>query len=199
MLKKFFIALILALAHVIVIIQLNLTRSPQMPVATSETIRIRFIPRQEKLVRFEADAHTQVNVAVAVHRAAQLRRAVQQGVTTDVAHAGENEDDGASAIDGAALTTSPGRPMLDLQVKRDWLRNDKPTVQELARADPRSNSVKPTISEQFALRLETLECVFQERLPDGTIYRGPGRWAIVQNLHNAVGGGNRTTKLCVRY
>lgn len=196
MLKKIVIALFLALAHIIVIIQSNLTRSSQMPVPVSETIRIQFISRQEKPATPEADANTQVNVPVAVHRA-QLLRPIPKGMTADIAHAGENE--GALAIDGATLTTRPERPTLDLQVKRDWLRNDKPTVQELARSDPRSNSVKPTISEQFALRLGTLECVFQERLPDGTIYRGPGRWAPVQNLHNAVGGGTGTTKLCVRY
>lgn len=198
MLKKLVIALILALAHIIVIIQLNLTRPPQMPVQASEAILLRFISRQKKPATPEVGANTPLNAPVAAHRA-ELRHPVPQGMTADVAYSVENKDDGSSAIDGAALTTRPEHPTLDLQVKRDWLRNDKPTVQELARSDPRSNSVKLTISEQFAMRLGTQECVFQERLPDGTIYRGPGRWAPVQNLHNAVGGGTGTTKLCVRY
>ncbi len=154
-------------------------------------------PRQRTLTARDAEQPTQPIHSQSAGR--RLSRAVSASASTSaqITNTDNTSKASNSELAGDIQPTEPAA--LDLQIRRDWLRQDKATPQELARSDPRANSVKPTLSEQFALRLGTLECVFQERLPDGRIYRGPGRWITVQNLHNAVSGGTGSTKLCVRY
>lgn len=157
-------------------------------------------PRQRTLTARDAEQPTLPTQSIQSQSAGRrLSRAVSASASTSAQITNTNNTSKASnsELAGDIQPTEPA--VLDLQIRRDWLLQDKATPQELARSDPRANSVKPTLSEQFALRLGTLECVFQERLPDGRIYRGPGRWVTVQNLHNAVSGGTGSTKLCVRY
>lgn len=165
----------------------------------SQIMQLRFSPepRQRTLTARDAEQPTLPTQSQSAGR--RLSRAVSASASTSAQITNTNNTSKASNSE-LASDIQPAEPAaLDLQIRRDWLVQDKATPQELARSDPRANSVKPTLSEQFALRLGTLECVFQERLPDGRIYRGPGRWVTVQNLHNAVSGGTGSTKLCVRY
>ncbi len=57
--------------------------------------------------------------------------------------------------------------------------NDSPA--RMALEDPRSNTPKPTRSERFGIALGNYECIVTERMPDGSIYRGPGLWDAAPN------------------
>lgn len=59
----------------------------------------------------------------------------------------------------------------------------------MALEDPRSNTAKPTSSERFAITLGSYACVVTERMPDGSIYRGPGVWDAAPNSDVTATGG----------
>lgn len=71
---------------------------------------------------------------------------------------------------------------LQLQLPRNSLpvTRDNPAVQ-MALSDPRSNTVVPTARERADIATGSYECVYVERLPDGSLYRGPGLFDLEPN------------------
>ncbi|MBC3936279.1 hypothetical protein H8K47_12965 [Undibacterium sp. CY7W] len=199
------ILFLLGLAHVgliALLLRSQLDRSGPGRLLITQTIALHFVPvqRQRTLTARDAGQSAQSAKPTQLQSAGRRPSRAAPALTSTPAQVSDTDNSGKASNSILAGDAHPAEPAtLDLQIRRDWLRQDKATPQELARNDPRANAVKPTLSEQFALRLGTLECIFQERLPDGRIYRGPGRWVTVQNLHNAVSGGTGSTKLCARY
>lgn len=78
----------------------------------------------------------------------------------------------------------------------------QPTLAEQVASDPRSHSPRLTYSEKFAITLGTLECIFEERLPDGSIYRAPGHRVakatsiVAATGKQATGRGGDTVTVC---
>lgn len=89
----------------------------------------------------------------------------------------------ASIATASSDAPSPGTPaplQLNLpQASRIAVVRDSPA--QMALNDPRSNTPKPTPRERFDITLGNYECVFTERLADGSIYRGPGVWDYEPN------------------
>lgn len=48
-------------------------------------------------------------------------------------------------------------------------------MRDQALHDPRANSVRLNLSERFAIAMGAVACFYEERLPDGSIARAPGR------------------------
>ena len=94
------------------------------------------------------------------------------------------------------LREKEAKPALNLSLPKNWLRQLQPDVQELARNDPRTNSPQLNWQERFSMRLGTIECIYQERLPDGSSYRAPGYWVTVQQTNNNVTGGKGVVRVC---
>lgn len=76
-----------------------------------------------------------------------------------------------------ASATPPGpAPLrLDLPAGGPSTRSRSPALLNQALSDPRSNRPRLSASERFAIALGTLDCVIDERQPDGTILRSAGR------------------------
>ncbi len=75
---------------------------------------------------------------------------------------------------GAAGPPSAAPP-LDLRLPRDSTdRAGAPTPAEEAMRDPRSNTLRLTPGERLQLAFGQVECIAWQRMPDGSIYRGPG-------------------------
>lgn len=74
-----------------------------------------------------------------------------------------------------------------------------------ALSDPRSNTrIRLTLEEKMAIGLGTVECILEERQPDGSIWRGAGRKITVPAAIAATGaaaagaGPNASVTQCVR-
>lgn len=94
-------------------------------------------------------------------------------------------DDGntdAAAIESTAaaaisMTTSPTRAPLRLDLPTSGTsRAPLSRPSNAATSDPRSNSPHLSPSERFAISLGTLDCVVDERQPDGTVRRFEGKF-----------------------
>ena len=108
--------------------------------------------------------------------------------------------DGAPAATPSADTVPSGTGhgaglSLDLSLPPTSIHQAPLSAKQEALRDPRSNTPRPTLSEQFDITLGVMDCVFSERLTDGSIYRGPGRWEYVPDP-NAFSG--KSAKVCVK-
>jgi len=71
---------------------------------------------------------------------------------------------------------------LNLALPSKAIRDKQRPIAELATHDPRSNSVRLTPRERFAIAMGEYECVGEQRMPDGVIRRGPGKLVPVKDL-----------------
>ena len=77
---------------------------------------------------------------------------------------------------------APGIAGLELQVAPVARTAAGPNhAAQMAMNDPRSNTPRPTGQERFDIAAGSYACVYTERLPDGTVYRGPGVWDTAPN------------------
>lgn len=70
-----------------------------------------------------------------------------------------------------------------------------------ATQDPRSRSIRLTFEEKMAIAAGTSECFLEEREPDGSIWRGPGKLkqrASASALTGAAASAGGRVTLCVR-
>ena len=106
-----------------------------------------------------------------------------QSLNSDVAH-----------IQESTVANSAPSP-LNLQVPKVSDFHESESAVQQALIDPRSNSVKLTVGEKFAIAVGSFSCVYVERLSDGTIVRAPGR--IVKQPDPDT-SSTRTLKVCVK-
>lgn len=101
-------------------------------------------------------------------------------------------DTAATPIAGPVTAApSPGTPAsgngpakLDLAIPKDFYAHPPPlTPAQEAMRDPRSNRLVLTKQEQLDVDFGVVECIAWQREPDGSIYRGPGRWQRIQGIN----------------
>lgn len=83
------------------------------------------------------------------------------------------------ADSGDASTAPPARARLQLDLPSSGSSSRRAALQRPgnpALSDPRSNSPRLSANERFALALGNLECVVDERQPDGSVQRHAGRF-----------------------
>ena len=83
------------------------------------------------------------------------------------------------ADSGVASTAPSARAPLRLDLPGSGSSSRRAALQRPvnpALSDPRSNSPRVSASERFAIALGTLECVVDERQPDGSVLRHAGRF-----------------------
>lgn len=73
------------------------------------------------------------------------------------------------------------------------------TPAQQAAQDPRTNSARLTKSEQFAVALGSLDCIFQTRLADGKIIRVSGQWVVGPARSEAGMKTLAKSRFCVRF
>jgi hypothetical protein len=90
--------------------------------------------------------------------------------------------DTATASSGTAASM-PGPAKLDLTIPKDFYAHPPPlTPAQEALQDPRSNRLVLTRQEQMDIAFGVVECIAWQRMPDGSIYRGPGHRQRIQGL-----------------
>ncbi|PZP34439.1 MAG: hypothetical protein DI603_05650 [Roseateles depolymerans] len=111
---------------------------------------------------------------------------------------------------GSGLATTPaaaapgpgGSAPLDLRLPVSMARKTEPTMAEQVARDPRSHTPRLSFSEKFAIALGTIECIYEELRPDGSIYRAPGRMVakatsiVPATGKAATGRGGDTVGVC---
>ncbi|TXI21042.1 MAG: hypothetical protein E6Q67_08310 [Roseateles sp.] len=118
--------------------------------------------------------------AAFVSRAGPAERAERPADTAAPAgEAAQPEGGGTVAAEPAAAgVAAPGgraSAPLDLRLPVSVARKTELSMAEQVARDPRSHSPRLTFSEKFAIALGTIECIYEELRPDGSIYRAPGR------------------------
>jgi hypothetical protein len=87
---------------------------------------------------------------------------------------------------------------LNLNLPQAFLRGDRPTARSEALAHPASNTARLNREERAALASGAIECIYQERLPDGSIVRQPGRLVDLAPTITDYGvTTNKTFKRCI--
>ncbi|MDM4766594.1 hypothetical protein [Pelomonas sp. SE-A7] len=116
----------------------------------------------------------------------------------------------SAAVEGPpAATISEGaaaaRPPLRIILPKPGKPGEFSAFHNPALHDPRSNSIKKlTLEEKMGIALGTMECVLEERQPDGSIWRGGGRIVYQQSAIAAIGGAatgsgkDAVVAVCVR-
>lgn len=106
--------------------------------------------------------------------------------------------DGGTTVAGAPRPGAARAP-LDLSLPAASIaRGRAPTMLEQMRSDPRTNSPRLTQSERFAVALGAIDCVLEERQPDGTIVRMNGRRVPMQSLYRGATGQTDAVMVCVK-
>ena len=110
------------------------------------------------------------------------------------------------AADVGRTDAEPGHELSDysqtdskplvLSLPKEAIPQPNHSVAQEALRDPRSNSVRLSFSEQFAVTVGAIACIFVERMPDGSIYRAPGKWVYVPDP-DAI-GGRKPLKVCAK-
>lgn len=109
-------------------------------------------------------------------------------------HSGEDDSADVGTVD---LVPKAAAPELILTLPPERLRETAPaTPAELALRDPRTNTVRLARGERFAIEMGEYGCVYERRLPDGSIQRGPGHFERAANLPGDPLTG-RVAKECV--
>lgn len=88
------------------------------------------------------------------------------------------ETGGAAEGQAEAPTSTPAGPAplrLGLPGRGPSTRAQSPALVQQMLSDPRSNTPRLSASERFAIALGTLDCVIDERQPDGSVLRLEGR------------------------
>jgi hypothetical protein len=122
-------------------------------------------------------------------RAAQPPRALLVPVPLMDAVPPSTAHDGATPAANAAATTTgpaastPGPAKLELAIPKDFYAHaPKLTPAQEAMQDPRSNRLVLTRQEQMDVDFGVVECIAWQRMPDGSIYRGPGHLQRIQGI-----------------
>lgn len=103
----------------------------------------------------------------------------------------------AAAAASPAVPPAPSPAPLSLTLPRGLTPPTPPRPAQLALRDPRANAVKLTPEERLAIAAGTIDCVIEERQPDGSVVRGPGRLVSVMAIGTA-GMRGETVQMCVR-
>ena len=83
----------------------------------------------------------------------------------------------------APAAASAGSAPLNLAIPKEFFTHPPPlTPAQEAMQDPRSNRLVLTKQEQMDVDFGVVECIAWQRQPDGSIYRGPGRWQRIQGI-----------------
>ncbi|MDI4632884.1 hypothetical protein J7U46_07470 [Pelomonas sp. V22] len=104
----------------------------------------------------------------------------------------------------AAATTEAGgtRAPLRITLPKAGKPGEFTPFHNPALRDPRSNTrIRLTLEEKMGIALGSMECVLEERQPDGTIWRGGGRLISVPTAiaaTGAAGSSGASVQLCVR-
>jgi hypothetical protein len=90
----------------------------------------------------------------------------------------------AAAADGVASAAAPASSApLNLAIPKEFFTHPPPlTVAQEAMLDPRSNRLVLTRQEKMDVDFGVVECIAWQRQPDGSIYRGPGRYQRIQGV-----------------
>ena len=89
----------------------------------------------------------------------------------------------AGSLTGAGAASAPAPPPLNLAIPREFYAHPPPlTPAQEAMADPRSNRLVLTRQEKLDVAFGVVECIAWQRMPDGSIYRGPGHRQRIQGI-----------------
>lgn len=89
----------------------------------------------------------------------------------------------ANAPASGNVAAAPGAARLDLAIPKEFYTHPPAlTPAQEAMQDPRSNRLVLTKQEQMDVDFGVVECIAWQREPDGSIYRGPGRWQRVRDV-----------------
>ena len=130
------------------------------------------------------------------NQAISLQSSVSSSQSSASLQRAEAPDPGAlpkSQTDAQKQTQFP----LDLTVPKSVIRDANRSEASVAAQDPRSNSPRLSLSERFTVNLGAVDCYIDERLPDGTKLRRPGRRIPVERLHSQATGDERPVYICV--
>lgn len=87
------------------------------------------------------------------------------------------------ASGAAAASVGPASGALNLRIPKDFFAHPPPlTAAQEAMQDPRSNHIELTRQEKLDIAFGAIECVARERMPDGSIWRGPGHLKRLQGV-----------------
>jgi hypothetical protein len=110
-------------------------------------------------------------------------------------------DSAASTASTTGTASASGRAPLVISLPRSGRPGEFSPSYNPAAHDPRSNSIRLTFSEKMALATGNAQCFLEERNPDGSIYRGPGRLvsrASAAALNGAAAESGGRIEVCVR-
>jgi hypothetical protein len=110
-------------------------------------------------------------------------------------------DSAASTASTTGTASASGRSPLVISLPRSGRPGEFSPSYNPAAHDPRSNSIRLTFSEKMALATGNAQCFLEERNPDGSIYRGPGRLVSRSSaaaLNGAAASGGGRVEVCVR-
>ncbi len=83
----------------------------------------------------------------------------------------------------ASAPAAPASAPLNLAIPKEFFTHPPPlTAAQEAMQDPRSNHLELTRQEKLDIAFGAVECIAWERLPDGSIYRGPGHLKRLQGV-----------------
>ena len=89
----------------------------------------------------------------------------------------------AGSLAGAGAASGPAPAPLDLAIPKVFYTHPPPlTPAQEAMADPRSNRLVLTRQEKLDIAFGVVECIAWERMPDGSIYRGPGHRQRIRGI-----------------
>ncbi len=107
----------------------------------------------------------------------------------------------AAADNGPASKAGSGTAPLIVRIPSAGKPGQFTPFQNPATNDPRSRSIRLTFEEKMAIAAGTAECFLEEREPDGSIWRGPGKLkhrASASALTGAAASAGGMVTVCVR-
>lgn len=107
----------------------------------------------------------------------------------------------AAADSGPAHNAGSGTAPLIVRIPSAGKPGQFTPFQNPATNDPRSRSIRLTFEEKMAIAAGTAECFLEEREPDGSIWRGPGKLkhrASASALTGAAASAGGMVTVCVR-
>ncbi len=110
----------------------------------------------------------------------------------------------AGSAAGAAAV-APDRTPLRIELPKPGKAGEFTKFHNPALSDPRSNTrIRLTLEEKMAIALGSVECILEERQPDGSVWRGAGRKLTMAPAIAATGAAaagsdpKANVSLCVR-
>jgi hypothetical protein len=182
------------LAHILAFLLFNaLTKTPALRQA--QQLRTEVWLLFERLTRPKqplVQAHRQATkpATAALPQATPTTSDMPSASPSGAENSSAGEGHGDAGQPGAGTGHSTAVAPLNLSLPAKAIRDKDRPIAEQAAHDPRSNTIRLTPRERFAIAMGEYECVGELRMPDGTIRRGPGKLVPVSGLSRDGLSGN---------